>query len=84
MAWSALSDRLVESAALKRAIENVYSAYLPKNTHPFVYLSIAIEPANVDVNVHPTKREVAAVPASPGAAGLCCRHSHTCARMAMC
>ena len=52
--------------ALKRAIENVYGAYLPKNTHPFVYLSIAIEPANVDVNVHPTKREVRHMPITEG------------------
>lgn len=33
-----MSDRLVESSALKKAIENVYAAYLPKNTHPFLYL----------------------------------------------
>lgn len=32
------SDRLVESSALKKAIETVYAAYLPKNTHPFLYL----------------------------------------------
>lgn len=31
-------DRLVESSMLKKAIENVYGAYLPKNTHPFLYL----------------------------------------------
>lgn len=31
-------DRLVESSALKKAIENVYAAYLPKNSHPFLYL----------------------------------------------
>lgn len=33
-----VSDRLVESSALKKAIETVYAAYLPKNTHPFLYL----------------------------------------------
>lgn len=32
------ADRLVESTALKKAIETVYAAYLPKNTHPFLYL----------------------------------------------
>ncbi|XP_073406006.1 DNA mismatch repair protein Mlh1 isoform X3 [Dendrobates tinctorius] len=53
-----INARLVESTALKKAIETVYAAYLPKNTHPFLYLSLEISPQNVDVNVHPTKHEV--------------------------
>ncbi|XP_077347872.1 DNA mismatch repair protein Mlh1 isoform X2 [Lithobates pipiens] len=53
-----INSRLVESTALKKAIETVYAAYLPKNTHPFLYLSLEISPQNVDVNVHPTKHEV--------------------------
>ncbi|XP_051772882.1 DNA mismatch repair protein Mlh1 [Ctenopharyngodon idella] len=53
-----INHRLVESAALKKAIETVYTAYLPKNTHPFLYLSLEIAPQNIDVNVHPTKHEV--------------------------
>ncbi|XP_068184317.1 DNA mismatch repair protein Mlh1 isoform X2 [Antennarius striatus] len=53
-----INHRLVESSALKKAIEMVYAAYLPKNTHPFLYLSLEIAPQNVDVNVHPTKHEV--------------------------
>uniref|UniRef100_UPI00398F828D DNA mismatch repair protein Mlh1 isoform X1 n=2 Tax=Pristiophorus japonicus TaxID=55135 RepID=UPI00398F828D len=53
-----INHRLVESSALRKAIETVYAAYLPKNTHPFLYLSLEILPQNVDVNVHPTKHEV--------------------------
>nr|XP_020659052.1 DNA mismatch repair protein Mlh1 [Pogona vitticeps] len=53
-----INHRLVESSALRKAIETVYAAYLPKNTHPFLYISIEIAPQNVDVNVHPTKHEV--------------------------
>ncbi|XP_007517112.1 DNA mismatch repair protein Mlh1 isoform X2 [Erinaceus europaeus] len=53
-----INHRLVESASLRKAIETVYAAYLPKNTHPFLYLSLEINPQNVDVNVHPTKHEV--------------------------
>nr|XP_004662111.2 DNA mismatch repair protein Mlh1 isoform X2 [Jaculus jaculus] len=53
-----INHRLVESSAMKKAIETVYAAYLPKNTHPFLYFSLEISPQNVDVNVHPTKHEV--------------------------
>lgn len=53
-----INHRAVESTAIKRAIEQTYSAFLPKGGHPFVYLDLEIEPHRVDVNVHPTKREV--------------------------
>lgn len=52
------SDRLVDCTALKRAIEIVYAATLPKASKPFIYMSIVLPPEHVDVNVHPTKREV--------------------------
>ena len=45
-------------ADLRKAIEIIYSSYLPKHSHPFLYLSLEIDPQNVDVNVHPTKHEV--------------------------
>ena len=41
-----------------QAIDAVYHEYLPKHTHPFVYLAIEMPGHHVDVNVHPTKREV--------------------------
>eukprot|EP00258_Populus_trichocarpa_P030697 XP_024446716.1 DNA mismatch repair protein MLH1 isoform X2 [Populus trichocarpa] len=52
-----INDRLVECTALKRAIEIVYAATLPKASKPFIYMSIVLPPEHVDVNVHPTKRE---------------------------
>ncbi|XP_060542055.1 DNA mismatch repair protein Mlh1 isoform X3 [Pantherophis guttatus] len=53
-----VNHRLVESIALRRAIETIYAAYLPKSMYPFLYISLEIAPRNVDVNVHPTKHEV--------------------------
>lgn len=53
-----INHRSVESSAIKKALEQTYSTFLPKGGHPFVYLSLDIDPQRVDVNVHPTKREV--------------------------
>lgn len=50
--------RSVESSSIKKALDTTYSSFLPKGGHPFVYLALDIEPSRVDVNVHPTKREV--------------------------
>lgn len=53
-----INHRSVESSAIKKALEQTYATFLPKGGHPFVYLSLDIDPQRVDVNVHPTKREV--------------------------
>nr|XP_019044549.1 DNA mismatch repair protein MLH1 [Kwoniella bestiolae CBS 10118]OCF23479.1 DNA mismatch repair protein MLH1 [Kwoniella bestiolae CBS 10118] len=53
-----INNRLVESSKIKKAIDALYTAYLPKGASPWVYLSLEIDPAKIDVNVHPTKSEV--------------------------
>ncbi|KAF9580604.1 DNA mismatch repair protein, partial [Lunasporangiospora selenospora] len=37
----------VDSPAIRKAIEAVYSVYLPKNSHPWVYLSLEMDPKTV-------------------------------------
>ncbi|MDZ4719754.1 MAG: DNA mismatch repair endonuclease MutL [Roseiflexaceae bacterium] len=39
-------------------VEEAYNNLLPKGRHPFAVLNIALHPAAVDVNIHPTKSEV--------------------------
>ncbi|PCH44902.1 DNA mismatch repair protein MutL [Wolfiporia cocos MD-104 SS10] len=53
-----INHRLVESLRIKKALESIYNGILPKGASPFIYLSLQIDPQSVDVNVHPTKREV--------------------------
>ena len=53
-----INNRLVESTILKKVIQFEYAKHLPKGVFPWVYLSIKIKPENLDVNVHPTKKQV--------------------------
>ncbi|KZT53752.1 DNA mismatch repair protein MutL [Calocera cornea HHB12733] len=53
-----INHRSVDSVRVRRAVEAVYNGILPKGTFGFIYLSLVIDPSKVDVNVHPTKREV--------------------------
>ncbi|KAG5437472.1 hypothetical protein PCANB_000900 [Pneumocystis canis] len=52
------TDRSVDCKALKRGLESIYSNFLLNSGRPFIYISLEIEPSRVDVNIHPTKREV--------------------------
>lgn len=53
-----INNRLVECQSIKKTIELIYKDILPKHSHPFIYLSFHMPTHHVDVNVHPTKKEV--------------------------
>lgn len=53
-----VNHRLVKSAAVKKMIDELYGSYLERGGKPFIYLSLELDPQNVDVNIHPTKKEV--------------------------
>jgi DNA mismatch repair protein MutL len=53
-----VNRRAISSRLLSHAIWAGYKDFLPPSRHAGVFLSIEIGPALVDVNVHPTKKEV--------------------------
>ena len=53
-----INSRFVKSKTASAAIEQAYKSYIPEGKFPFCVLDIAIDPTQVDVNVHPAKLEV--------------------------
>lgn len=53
-----VNGRAIESALLTAATREGYHTALMKGQFPVTFLFLEIDPASVDVNVHPSKREV--------------------------
>jgi DNA mismatch repair protein MutL len=53
-----VNRRPVESKTLAYSLIEAYHTYVPKGRYPPVALFLEIDPAAVDVNVHPAKREL--------------------------
>jgi DNA mismatch repair protein MutL len=53
-----VNGRAVENPLLNVALREGYHTALMKGQYPITFLFLEIEPAHVDVNVHPAKREV--------------------------
>lgn len=53
-----VNNRPVSSKSISYGIYEAYSTLIPKGRYPSVFLFIDVDPASLDVNVHPTKKEV--------------------------
>eukprot|EP00921_Rhytidocystis_pertsovi_P015313 GHVQ01024391.1.p2 GENE.GHVQ01024391.1~~GHVQ01024391.1.p2 ORF type:complete len:612 (+),score=92.33 GHVQ01024391.1:436-2271(+) len=53
-----INNRLVDCPHLKKGVLSCYAWLLTRNTHPWVYLSLELDPESVDVNVHPSKQQL--------------------------
>lgn len=53
-----INNRFIRSPYLHHAVVQAYEGLIEKDAFPFYVLFLEIDPARVDVNVHPTKQEV--------------------------
>ncbi|MBC7614659.1 MAG: DNA mismatch repair endonuclease MutL [Pedobacter sp.] len=53
-----VNDRFIKDAYLNHAVNKAYQELLPADNFPLYVLFIDIDPAKIDVNVHPTKTEI--------------------------
>lgn len=53
-----VNERFIKSGYLNHAVMTAYEDLLPKGHYPLYVLFIEIDPARVDINVHPTKQEI--------------------------
>ncbi len=53
-----VNGRVVKSSGLSYALQDGYHGLLMHGQYPVAVVSLEIDPAQVDVNVHPTKQEV--------------------------
>ncbi|MBE7538698.1 MAG: DNA mismatch repair endonuclease MutL [Opitutaceae bacterium] len=53
-----VNQRPVDSRTLNYALIESYQELMPKGRYPLAFVFLDLDPASVDVNVHPAKREV--------------------------
>lgn len=56
--WIYVNRRMVNDKLLNHAVKHAYEDRLVPGRYPCCLLEISIDPAEVDVNVHPTKHEI--------------------------
>ena len=53
-----VNNRFIKSAYLNHAVMNAFNEMIAKDSFPMYTLFIDLDPAQLDINVHPTKQEI--------------------------
>ncbi len=53
-----VNNRFIKSAFINHAITSCYEDLLEKGSFPSYFLFLTVDPASIDINIHPTKTEV--------------------------
>jgi DNA mismatch repair protein MutL len=53
-----INRRFIKNTYLNHAVTNAFQDLLPQGTFPMYLLYLEIDPAQIDINIHPTKTEI--------------------------
>jgi DNA mismatch repair protein MutL len=53
-----VNGRFIKDPYLNHAVTNAFENLLPQGSYPSYFLMIDIDPAKIDINIHPTKTEI--------------------------
>ena len=53
-----VNNRFIRNGYLNHAVTDAFEDLLPNNSFPSYFLLIEIDPAKIDINIHPTKTEI--------------------------
>ena len=53
-----VNGRFIKHPALSAAVEKAYTDMLPEHSYPSYFIGLQVDPAKIDINIHPTKTEV--------------------------
>lgn len=53
-----VNRRFIRSNYLDHAVRTAYDALLPKDHYPGCWVFLELDPAHIDINIHPTKTEI--------------------------
>lgn len=53
-----VNGRVVRNLDLNRVINDAYHTYKPEDKYPITVINITVDPALIDVNIHPTKMDI--------------------------
>ena len=53
-----VNNRLIENINITKTVENNYKSLIPNQRFPVFFLFIATNTSNIDVNIHPNKKEI--------------------------
>ena len=53
-----VNNRFIKDSYLHHAVSGAFESLIPKDAYPSYWLKLTVDPALIDVNIHPTKTEI--------------------------